>query len=482
MRRTLLALADGGDHDELIQLIEGNIVETWFALSPLELNAVLRLVPAETVRRSAICTYLLALTGGPDRRDPGASSRPPSGVPSTNAERLMQLTEAADLRFRGRCRAALRVARRRLDDGAANALVDTTHGWQAFLDVQKGVTALLAGEFATARADFFAAMRARPPEALRFLTRDAHVKLALLEAIVGDPRVARVHLQLADGVERTDGWVEAVVDASAAVAQAVLDDSEHALDVVPPNEIGEMWPFLFWARWRLLERRGEGRDASAWLSMYEASPPAGAGGDGMFGSCIPLARARHSLAEGDVRRAREALASADPQFVLTTLVDADISLMAGDAARALALARSIPGVDLELRGIARSRAVMMAAALRALGDEGAARRVLMTELPGADSEIALPPVSVGWDRVPAGESSVDRLYDGLEPVRTNVTLTRAEREVVALLAQGQTRAEMAQVLFVSPNTVKSHLTRIYRKLDAANQREALARAEELGLV
>lgn len=480
MRGTLISLAEDGDYDQLVRTIEGNIVEVWFALPPHELNALLRAVPPDRVRWSLVCTYVLALTGGPDYRRPDAS--PPARDGEAAAENLLLMTKAADLRFRGRCREALEVARLAFDAVSANALVDASRGGQAFSSVQTGITALLAGEFSMARAEFAAASRTKPPEALRFLIRDAHVKAALLESMVGDPDAARARLELADGVDRTDSWVEAVVDASAAVARAVLQDSERDLDLVPPHEIGEMWPLLFWARWRLFERRGGGRDASAWISMFEVSPPPGAAGDGFVGSCIPLARARLCLVEGDVRRAREALAAADPQLVLTTLVGADVALAAGDAGGALALARSIPDVDFELGGIARSRAVVMAAALRALGDEETARRVLMLEFPGADTQVALPPVSIGWDRIPAGGGSVDRMYDALAPVRVNVALTRAEREVVALLARGQTRAEMAQALFVSPNTVKSHLTRIYRKLDAGNQREALTRAEELGII
>ena len=42
--------------------------------------------------------------------------------------------------------------------------------------------------------------------------------------------------------------------------------------------------------------------------------------------------------------------------------------------------------------------------------------------------------------------------------------------------------EIAEDLYVSVNTVKSHLRSIYRKLDVANRREAVERARELSLL
>jgi DNA-binding NarL/FixJ family response regulator len=61
-------------------------------------------------------------------------------------------------------------------------------------------------------------------------------------------------------------------------------------------------------------------------------------------------------------------------------------------------------------------------------------------------------------------------------------LTGKEREVLVSLARGATNREIAADLYVSPSTVKTHLSNIYAKLDAANRHQAVRRAADLGLL
>jgi DNA-binding NarL/FixJ family response regulator len=64
----------------------------------------------------------------------------------------------------------------------------------------------------------------------------------------------------------------------------------------------------------------------------------------------------------------------------------------------------------------------------------------------------------------------------------NDLLSSREREVLACLAQGHSNREIAATLSVTLATVKSHLVRIYAKLEAGNRNEALGRAVALGLL
>jgi LuxR family maltose regulon positive regulatory protein len=62
------------------------------------------------------------------------------------------------------------------------------------------------------------------------------------------------------------------------------------------------------------------------------------------------------------------------------------------------------------------------------------------------------------------------------------TISEREIEVLQLLADGLTYQEIAQTMYVSVNTVKSHLKSIYGKLSVHSRREAVARARVLHLI
>lgn len=61
-------------------------------------------------------------------------------------------------------------------------------------------------------------------------------------------------------------------------------------------------------------------------------------------------------------------------------------------------------------------------------------------------------------------------------------LTSREQEVLALVARGQTNAEIARGLVVSAGTVKTHVEHIIAKLGVADRTEAAVRAAELGFL
>jgi LuxR family transcriptional regulator, maltose regulon positive regulatory protein len=66
--------------------------------------------------------------------------------------------------------------------------------------------------------------------------------------------------------------------------------------------------------------------------------------------------------------------------------------------------------------------------------------------------------------------------------RMRPTLSSREREVLNELARGSTYSDIAQSLFVSENTVKTHVSSLYGKLGAARRSEALAVARNLHLL
>jgi DNA-binding NarL/FixJ family response regulator len=55
-----------------------------------------------------------------------------------------------------------------------------------------------------------------------------------------------------------------------------------------------------------------------------------------------------------------------------------------------------------------------------------------------------------------------------------------EREVLTLLAQGLSNAEIGRALFISPITGRNHVSNIFAKLQVTNRRQAMLRVREHG--
>jgi DNA-binding NarL/FixJ family response regulator len=90
------------------------------------------------------------------------------------------------------------------------------------------------------------------------------------------------------------------------------------------------------------------------------------------------------------------------------------------------------------------------------------RSVDVAAAPRAGAETVLPPASIA-PAAPAG-------------------LTRRELEILRLVAEGHSNSQLAGMLWVTEQTVKFHLSNIYRKLDVANRTEAGRWAQRHGLL
>ncbi len=77
---------------------------------------------------------------------------------------------------------------------------------------------------------------------------------------------------------------------------------------------------------------------------------------------------------------------------------------------------------------------------------------------------------------PASEKPASRNQDLIEP------LSDREIEVLCLLADGLSNAEIATQLYLSPNTLKAHTQNIYSKLDVHSRVQAVNRARELKII
>ena len=73
-------------------------------------------------------------------------------------------------------------------------------------------------------------------------------------------------------------------------------------------------------------------------------------------------------------------------------------------------------------------------------------------------------------------------FDGNPKALAALGLSKRELEVLHELAAGRSNKEIAAQLHVSPNTVKTHVARLFEKLAAKRRTDAIRRARELGIV
>jgi LuxR family transcriptional regulator, maltose regulon positive regulatory protein len=210
---------------------------------------------------------------------------------------------------------------------------------------------------------------------------------------------------------------------------------------------------------------------------------------------------------GETRRAEQALASLDaPERDRgeIRIAEASLRLAQDDPKAATAvLAPVIDGsVPLQNAHLWEVQAFLLqAVACDALGDASAARRALERALDRAEPERLLFPFL--YDPAPdlldrqrrlgtAHAGLIAEILTALAgrtpgsspggPPRLREPLSHAEARVLRYLPTKLSAPEIADELYLSVNTVKTHLAAIYRKLPASRRREAVLRARELELI
>ena len=73
-------------------------------------------------------------------------------------------------------------------------------------------------------------------------------------------------------------------------------------------------------------------------------------------------------------------------------------------------------------------------------------------------------------------------FEKNEAAIASLGLTAREYETLELLADGLTNKEIAIALNVSPNTVKTHLAKLYEKLGTGRRTQTVKKAKELALI
>lgn len=265
---------------------------------------------------------------------------------------------------------------------------------------------------------------------------------------------------------------------------------------------------------RILMGRGDSSLVQATLASLECLGRAGKLPRLVF--CARLEGVRCALVRGDAALARELLqalrsdecaAQVRELHLLPCdadtweLMDARVCLAEGDSVQLL---ERLAG-ELELAlGTGRQRRalslrILLALALEQRGNEHAALRTMEAALEFAEPRQLLQPFRDegraalalalrAGQAAPARRAFAQLLAEGSglklvdSPVGAASNLTAKELQVLALVASGQSNDALAEKLFVSESTVRTHLRSINAKLNARSRLEALAIARREGLI
>ena len=215
-------------------------------------------------------------------------------------------------------------------------------------------------------------------------------------------------------------------------------------------------------------------------------------------------RSRLLTAAGDTEAAAAIIAPAHGEpWLVVDLAEARLALAAGNPADAVEIlvaakrdgksgTHAVTEVErVLLEAIARDEAGEPAAAARAVEDglalaEVNGHRWPFLELGRRMEELLRRQIRAGT----AHRAVVGELLDAFAdraPVSRNVApllepLSEREQAILRYLPTALSNREIAAELFVTTNTVKTHLRSIYRKLDVARRREAVERARDLRLL
>lgn len=415
--------------------------------------------------------------------------------PADPGSLIMRFGYLLDLRLRGHAREALdlfEVLRGEL--ATFQPFIDRRNSWPQFLALQQGVTATIAGDFSRALQHFTECLARPLTPGLEVIHRNALVRSALIEASFGDSKLARMFLDRAALIRRSNSWAEDSIDASAALAHALLEPNTtlaaRALATLDLAELGEMWPFYVFAVYVIHDRSGAHVRLNSSLTGLSSLPFPRINGEGFAGSVFNLALGCHKLYSNSMPEARELLDRADQSHFLTQLSLALYEIWAGDPREAIHLTNAVREDTLMLRRAELWRISLAAKAYVITGDTQSAvntlRELESLIAPVRQREINFFTADVSligaehFDWWPTREPDFSAYFERL-PERQE-QLTERELEVLRLLASGLSRPALARKLFISLNTLKTQLRTIYRKLGASSKAEALQRASSRGLL
>lgn len=412
---------------------------------------------------------------------------------------FLTLVQMVAFRTSGDVTAAL-VYARRLEDRILQTRIESrerTDGPLWFFHHQIGSTLLAAGDSTHALLEFATSRQLGRFSIQTDAERMALGREALAHAVrgsLGDAgrALAEARSKSVPTAAHVDSCRTSEATAAALIAvDRMSEDLDDALAALDPYDTVELtWPFALLARARAFLARRQPEDALEAIHLASDAHPAQRGS---FATDVVSATSiKALLAVGDIGPARRIANDNADAGTLTRLATVRVALYdgrydhAGQSLRALAADQSLgPAQRAEsvlLSGwleLARTGDIERDTALQLsrIARKRDSRRLLAI-MPRqlVDHVRALLPSD------PAAE--FDAVTTGLAnfEMHPRPILTTGERRVLNALPSHQTTAAIAETFHVSPNTIKSQLQSLYRKLGSSTRDEAIRTASRLHLI
>lgn len=374
-------------------------------------------------------------------------------------------------------------------------------GDAAWFLMQAGITYDVFGDIHSARRSYLLAWQRRGEDTVGLGAQDIPAKLAVLAAIDGDHAEVQRWITAA-GTPSEDSAALAQSDLGYPLAEFIVavDRLDFAVSdrLLPylalPTEYEEFFHYLVWARAHRLLVLGRMGDVlrlidETWVAWDDLIA-----GDGWYRTHLTALRAKALLTGGRVDEAEaalETLADSDDGIVLLWARAGALRLHFDAALEHLAGVSDRPPRRIQLE------ALLLAAACHLnQGQISLARTKFQSFVTSIDenlqsmasiSETHLRGLFALLGSFPAANVLESRWqeYRHLRTYpypETAISITDRELVVLKRLARGESRAEIAKAEFVSANTVKTQIAALYRKFDATNRSELIAKALSRGLL
>ncbi|MDY0830099.1 LuxR C-terminal-related transcriptional regulator [Microbacterium sp. BG28] len=515
-QRALNSAVDDEDWDRVTALI----AEHWSGLilndASVLLGALERL-PAATLaaqpRYLAARTYLRHLSDGAGRvhRYRHSTFERPTALLDVLVEHTSRAAAArsaghvaAAIAHVERARDALRTASTDAAEAAQSALPHLHAQWARVRE--------FAGQIEQAVTEYQDAYDLAVLQEDDLIRASASASLAGIHALAGHSSAATYWSRIA--APDSLGRAAAKYGVPARIAQALRehdrlhpDAAQRTLAAIDPATLGEYWAHMLHAKARITSAE----DASALLTEIDvtaAAHPGPLSEAGLAGELLACARIDLLLRRGDLLRATAVLERAEDALARGSRVDgfdlwpaepshltlarARVESASGQHRRALATltplvehAGSSPRLLIETLMTAATACLHLKEPENAAGAmHHAVRLAREYDLAGSLSTVGrrdflqlTESAALGDDDLTVLVQRTARFLDAASAPQ----LTARERAVLRELATGATTAQIAERLFVSPNTVKTQLSSAYRKLGVASRKEAEAAVRRLGL-